>query len=164
MSDDKPETKADPVEPEAKVTTPVRSIPRIVEPEPTEAESRDAPEAFADPPGLPAPTQIRSDYLRIKSTGGDPTTMSPALPPQQIDVPFVSQAGSVLTCTMGNWTGSPSGYAYAWKRDVVTTIGTNVNNYTIVGLDSTHSITCVVTATNGNGSTIATPSNAIAVP
>lgn len=124
----------------------------------------DSPETRGDPPGVPAPTQIRSDYLRIRATGGDTSTMSPSLPPQQIDVPSVSQAGGVLTCSNGNWTGQPSGYAYAWKRDVVTAIGTSVNTYTIVGADSTHSITCVVTATNGNGSTIATPSNAIAVP
>jgi len=41
--------------------------------------------------------------------------------PGNIDVPFVSgltPVGSVLTCTQGNWAGTPSSYAYAWKRDV----------------------------------------------
>ena len=38
-------------------------------------------------------------------------------PPVNVDVPYVAQEGSVLTCTMGNWEGEPSHYAYQWRVD-----------------------------------------------
>ena len=86
--------------------------------------------------------------------------------PTVVDVPHVSggtTVGSELTCTKGNWTGSPTEYAYAWKRDGATAIGTNAATYTLVAADLPgHAITCIVTATNAQGSTIAPPSNAIA--
>jgi hypothetical protein len=91
--------------------------------------------------------------------------------PQYVDVPAIYPAagppvavGSVLQCTTGNWFGVPTSYAYAWKRDVATAIGSNSPTYTTVAGDSTHSITCVVSATNANGTTAAPASNAIAVP
>ncbi len=67
--------------------------------------------------------------------------------------------GQTLTCSTGTWTNSPSSYAYQWKRGV-TNIGTNSANYTLTGSEVGQSVTCVVTATNGSGSTSAT-SNAI---
>ena len=63
---------------------------------------------------------------------------------------------------MGNWTGSPTAYAYQWKRDA-TNVGTNSNNYTVVAGDVGHSLTCTVTATNSLGTTTAPPSNSVAV-
>jgi hypothetical protein len=92
-------------------------------------------------------------------------------PPGNIDVPAVygpngfgqATVGQVLTCTQGNWAGTPSSYAYQWKRDGATNIGTNASTYTLVSGDSTHQVSCVVTATNVTGSTAAPPSNAIPV-
>jgi len=88
--------------------------------------------------------------------------------PGVIDVPYASAnasppvVGTVVNCTNGNWTGSPTGYAYAWKRDGSTAIGTNSPNYTLIAADiGGHRITCVVTATNATGSQAAPPSNAI---
>ena len=94
-----------------------------------------------------------------------------ASPPGVVDVPFLSGVppygnGSVLTCTQGNWVGSPTSKTYQFRRDGVN-FGTNtgVNTYTIVtGTDSGHSISCVVTAINAQGSTVAPPSNAIRIP
>lgn len=65
--------------------------------------------------------------------------------------------GDTLTCTMGNWLGTPTGYAYQWKSNGVN-VGTNSNSYTVAAGDSGHTITCVVTATNAGGSTAAPPS------
>jgi hypothetical protein len=79
--------------------------------------------------------------------------------------PYVSgmgAVGGVLNCTMGNWTGTPTSYAYQWKSDGVTDLGTGPS-YTVQPTDSTHSITCVVTATNAAGSTAAPPSNAFRI-
>ena len=68
--------------------------------------------------------------------------------------------GDTLTCTMGNWLGIPTGYAYQWKSGG-TNVGTNSNTYVAVAGDSGKTITCVVTATNASGSTAAPPSNGV---
>lgn len=60
--------------------------------------------------------------------------------------------GFIQTCTTGTWTGTaPITYSFAWFSDGVA-VGTNSNQYTTVGGDSGHVITCVVTATNIAGS------------
>jgi hypothetical protein len=71
--------------------------------------------------------------------------------------------GSVLNCTLGNWFGVPTSYTYQWKSNAVN-VGTSVNTYTVVAGDSTHSMTCVVSAINANGTTVAPASNAIVIP
>jgi hypothetical protein len=89
--------------------------------------------------------------------------------PQYIDVPAIypsvppAVVGSVLNCTLGNWFGVPTSYAYQWKSNAAN-VGTSVPTYTVVAGDSGHSMTCVVSATNANGTTIAPASNAIAIP
>ena len=37
--------------------------------------------------------------------------------PKNVDVPYVSANGQQANCTMGNWKGEPTSYAYAWQRD-----------------------------------------------
>jgi hypothetical protein len=84
-------------------------------------------------------------------------------PPSNTDVPYVSQAGSTLSCTMGNWTGEPTSYAYAWHSDGVANGATGAT-YGVQAADSGHDLACVVTATNGVGSTAAPMSNAVSIP
>ncbi len=67
--------------------------------------------------------------------------------------------GNTLTCSTGTWNGSPSSYAYQWKRGT-TNIGTNSPNYTLVSADVDSVISCVVSATNAGGTEPAT-SNSI---
>jgi hypothetical protein len=86
----------------------------------------------------------------------------PAVPPANVDVPNVSQNGSVLNCTDGNWTGEPTSYAFQWKRGA-TNVGTNAASYTVVAADVGATLTCVVTATNAHGSTVAPASNGVVV-
>ncbi|MEG3177066.1 BNR-4 repeat-containing protein [Sphingomonas sp. RB3P16] len=69
--------------------------------------------------------------------------------------------GSVLTTGNGTWSGSPTGYAYAWRRDGVDISGASNATYTLVTADAGHSITCRVYATNTGGTAGAT-SNAVA--
>lgn len=64
--------------------------------------------------------------------------------------------GSVLSCSTGTWTGSPTSYAYQWKRNGVTIAGATANTYTLQVADEGQAITCTVTATNAGGSTAAT--------
>ena len=86
-------------------------------------------------------------------------------PPTVVDVPYVSldEAGLVASCTMGNWNGDPDSYAYAWHRDGVVNNGIEAT-YAVQPDDAGHSLACVVTATNGLGSTIAPMSNSVLVP
>jgi hypothetical protein len=84
-------------------------------------------------------------------------------PPVNVDVPHVTQTGAVLNCTMGNWQGEPTAYAYAWHADGVPNDGTNAT-YSVTPEDAGHSLACVVTATNAMGSTVAPMSNAVAIP
>ena len=87
-------------------------------------------------------------------------------PPGVVDTPYVSgakPAGSVLTCTTGNWIGTPSSYAYAWKRNGVVAVGTNATTYTTVAGDVAASVGCIVSATNATGTTAAPLSNQIVV-
>jgi hypothetical protein len=37
-------------------------------------------------------------------------------PPVNLDVPHVAQDNDLINCTMGNWTGSPTSYAYRRRR------------------------------------------------
>jgi hypothetical protein len=100
-----------------------------------------------------------SNAIAISSTETPPTA-----PPVNVDIPYLGGAGTVgstLTCTMGNWQNEPTGYTYQFKSDGTTDLtGTN-NTYVVKPNDDTHSITCVVTATNSLGSTTAPPSNAV---
>jgi hypothetical protein len=88
------------------------------------------------------------------------------LVPLVVDTPYVggtAEVGGTLNCTMGNWRGEPTSYAYQWKRDG-TNVGDGTASYVVLAADGGHSITCVVTATNGAGSTAASPSNAVEIP
>jgi hypothetical protein len=91
-------------------------------------------------------------------------------PPAVVDVPYVSGQGVVgatLECTMGNWTGEPTVYAYKWKSkklDIVTDLVAQGPTYLVDAKDEGKEVFCVVTATNDVGSTDAPPSNAVSVP
>jgi PKD repeat protein len=79
-------------------------------------------------------------------------------PPVNTVLPAISgtaQVGETLTTTDGTWTNSPSGYAYQWKS-AGSNVGTDQNTYVPVTGDIGNTITVVVTASNGGGSTPAT--------
>jgi hypothetical protein len=87
-------------------------------------------------------------------------------PPRNTAIPYVSPetaaVGEVLSCTMGEWNGDPTEYAYGWFLDGTDT-GVVGSSYTPVAGNEGHTVTCVVTATNNAGSTAAPPSNAVTV-
>jgi hypothetical protein len=116
----------------------------------------------------PTPTQLENDLAAVGVKLPDPPAdENPETGgPRNRDVPHVSGTpalGETLNCTMGNWDGEPTGYAYQWKRNGSLNIGTDAT-YVVAPPDAGHSLTCVVTATNAHGSTAAPPSNAIAIP
>jgi hypothetical protein len=68
--------------------------------------------------------------------------------------PVVSGTGTVgqiLTTTNGTWVNA-STYAYQWLRDGVAIVGATASTYVLVAADSTHAVSCRVTATNAGGS------------
>jgi len=88
--------------------------------------------------------------------------LPPTDPPVNVDAPHVSQAADVLTCTMGNWDGEPTGYSYQWQIDGAAA-GTDADTYTAAVDDVGKSATCIVTATNAAGSTAAPPADAVVI-
>jgi hypothetical protein len=88
---------------------------------------------------------------------------APPPPPVVRDTPLVMQEGAQLTCTMGNWDGEPTGYEYQWSRDGAFVVGGPTNTYAVTTPDVGTTFTCVVVATNAQGSTVAPPSNGVVV-
>jgi hypothetical protein len=83
------------------------------------------------------------------------------LPPVVKNVPYAAQEGTNLTCTMGEWVGEPTSYAYQWEADGAA-VGTGTP-YAVTAADNGKVFTCIVTATNANGQTAAPASNAVTV-
>ena len=87
----------------------------------------------------------------------------PAMAPVVKHAPYLSQSGSMLNCTMGEWTGEPQTYHYQFRRDVNTNIGTDSNEYSIAPADAGHTIDCKLEAVNVAGSAFSV-SNGVAIP
>ncbi|MDE3191738.1 MAG: hypothetical protein KGL94_13070 [Acidobacteriota bacterium] len=72
------------------------------------------------------------------------------------------QEGSTLTASNGTWSGSPTGYAYAWGRcdqngdNCATITGATAQTYQAQAADVDHTLRVTVTATNADGSMSAT--------
>jgi hypothetical protein len=108
----------------------------------------------------PTPTQAEADVLQHTALGIDPTHM----PPSNVDVPAIGGGGppgSTLTCTMGNWEGEPTSYAYSWRAGNAN-LGSG-ETYVVAEEDVGREICCLVTASNAYGSTMAPPSNRVTV-
>lgn len=71
--------------------------------------------------------------------------------------------GDVLTCDTGTWDNDPDTYTYQWKRNGANAIGYTASTYNIGVEEAGINISCVVTATNADGSASAT-SNTVAIP
>ena len=117
--------------------------------------------------GSPEHERVLSSYANASSYGpdhvvveGEATTVEGA--PTNVDVPYVQQDGSALTCTMGNWTGEPTSYAYEWFFDE-TSAGVGSGMCTVGADEVGQSAMCVVSATNAAGTTAAPPSNVVVV-
>jgi hypothetical protein len=82
-------------------------------------------------------------------------------PPTNVDVPVVTgtpTVGHTLTCTMGNWNGTPVAYGAKWLRDAAVIPGATFAKYLLVAADSGHMLACQVTAFTGGGQASVTSS------
>jgi hypothetical protein len=82
--------------------------------------------------------------------------------PVNADVPYASQTGTVLNCTMGNWEGEPDAYTYVWAVDGVD-VSSDGPDMNVMPEDAGKVATCVVTAHNSYGSVAAPPSNPVTI-
>jgi hypothetical protein len=93
----------------------------------------------------------------VKATGSAPKNTSP---------PSISgnpQEGSTLTVSAGGWSGTPAPhFAYQWQRCIGTgggctdIAGATGTTYTLTSADVGHTLRVNVTASNSNGSSVAT--------
>lgn len=105
--------------------------------------------------------------VTASNPGGSASSASGAVNPPAAPAPAAPQnterpgiqgttvVGNTLTCTPGSWTGSPTSYAYSWRRDGVAIAGATGNTYALVAADAGRTITCTSTATNAGGATTA---------
>jgi hypothetical protein len=69
----------------------------------------------------------------------------------------LAEPGNQLICDTGMWKNSPTSYTFTWQRDETTVQGPGPDNvYNLTAADLGTTITCIVTATNSEGSASAT--------
>lgn len=86
-------------------------------------------------------------------------SMQPAALPANTVLPAITgttTVGQTLTASNGTWTGSPTSYAYQWRRDGAPISGATASTYLLDAADETADISVTVTATSAFGSTSAT--------
>ena len=105
-----------------------------------------------------------------RSAASAPTQPVLPAPPVNLSQPQVSGApmeNETVAATAGSWSGTPTGYVYAWERcdldggDCVAIAGTAGASYTLAGADVGRRVRVVVTASNAAGSaSAASPASA----
>ncbi|HZD87041.1 MAG TPA: hypothetical protein VE088_03440 [Gaiellaceae bacterium] len=108
-----------------------------------------------------------------QATSAPSAVVSSAAAPTNTAAPAVSgslQVGSTLTASQGTWSGSPTGYAFAWSRcdangDSCARIdGATGATYKLTQAEAGATLRISVVATNGAGSTQFTSTPTAAVP
>jgi hypothetical protein len=98
---------------------------------------------------------------------------APAVGPVNTAPPTISgtvQVGSTLTAATGTWSGSPTGYAYAWSRcdqsgnNCAAISGATSSTYVLQQVDAGTTLRVAVTATNASGSNSVTSAQTAVVP
>ncbi len=95
-------------------------------------------------------------------------TEGEATPPEEAPVNSVAPAvtgnpwaGQTLSCSTGTWSGSPTSYAYQWKKNGTNISGATSSTWLVASVADADSITCAVTATNTVGASDPATSNAL---
>ena len=135
------------------------AVPKEGTPDPHTEEYLDGFAKSPDPRDPPT-SEITPGDVTPAAPGAPPGEAPATAPPVNVDVPYVEQAGAQLTCTMGNWEGEPTSYAYQWRRDGVD-VGDGTAVHALTEADAGVDFVCVVTAGNALGTTEAPPSNTV---
>lgn len=112
-----------------------------------------------DPLGNVTRYEFNSLVVKFQEMRGPATAPSK---PVNVDVPHVQQDGGRLTCTMGNWEGEPTSYAYAWTHNG-DAVAMDSAELTLTADEVGDTFVCTVSATNAAGTTAAPPSDAVVV-
>jgi hypothetical protein len=79
----------------------------------------------------------------------------PPEPPKATKLPAITgtrEVGKTLTCSPGEWTGSPPiSFSYLWLRDKEAISGATSSTHVVVEEDAGHKLSCRVTAKNPGG-------------
>jgi hypothetical protein len=96
------------------------------------------------------------------TAGADKTFTTLALPvnTKRPRISGKARVGKTLTCSRGSWSGQPTAFAYAWKRNGKTIKGANRSKHRVKRKDAGRKLRCTVTAKNAAGTGSAT-SNAV---
>ena len=124
-------------------------------------------------------TYTRPDGTAVTSVTLAPTTAlilkgsaAPPSPPANTALPGISgtpEVGQTLSSSTGTWSGSPSAYAYQWKRcdsaggNCASVTGATASRYTLVSADLGKRMRVTVAASNAGGSGSATSNATSAV-
>ena len=61
------------------------------------------------------------------------------------------EPGHVLSCSSGSWSGSPTSFAYTWRRGGLPIPGATRSTFTVQIADEAQELTCAVTASDASG-------------
>ena len=86
-----------------------------------------------------------SEAVGVKKGPGVPKVLS------QPELSGTAALGKTLTCSKGEWTGSPTSYAFQWLREKAPISAATENTYVVKAADQGHSVSCKVIALNGEG-------------
>lgn len=113
----------------------------------------------------------RTGLMRARRIGDNTAAPPPANPPANTLLPALSftaplTVGTIVSCSTGNWSNSPTDYAYEWSVGGVVAQSGASNTYTVVSGDVGKTIVCKVTATNvaGFGEASTNASSAVIPP
>jgi hypothetical protein len=93
--------------------------------------------------------------VALSATGVSPAPVSQTAP----SISGNAVRGSILNCSAGTWTNSPTSFAFQWLRNGQAIPGSTNPTYTLVEADVGAQITCRVTASNAGGSNSRTSSS-----
>jgi hypothetical protein len=105
--------------------------------------------------------------MSANGTGLAASELTPQLPgpplPANVTPPVITglaYVGQTLIATTGTWDGSPTTYAYAWRRcdpilSACTVVGANLSTYALTNADVGLRFEVAVTASNAGGATTA---------
>jgi PASTA domain len=114
----------------------------------------DPPGGGLTPPSIKAMSCASASLCVAGDEHGNAIVGAPAASPVNNGQPVASgtpDVGQVLTCGRGAWSGHPfPTFTYRWQRDGVDIGGAVGATYTVQSSDQGHTLTCVVTATNGS--------------
>jgi hypothetical protein len=136
--------------------------------------------------GVPIPSATTHEYTvgsagrgltitcRVTATSSEGTASTsskgvhvPGVKPEDLEAPLISgnaSVGQTVTCVRGVWNAKPPPvFTYQWLRDGAPIGSATASTYTIEPADQGHLLSCVVTATNSEGSVEVESSNGLPI-